>query len=369
MSDEPLRVALDILPLVGQPSGVGAACRGLLEALLERPDIELSTYAVARRAFLARREIPRAVPFRGRPVPTRLAQLGWQVARFPSAERVARPTDVLHGINFSVPPSRRAATVVTVHDLTALRFPELCTSATLRYPALVKSAVKRGAYVHVPSAFAGEEVISLLEVPRERVHVINWGVPPVAEPTMPSPIEPPYILSLGTVEPRKDYPTLVEAFHELSERDSTLRLVVAGADGWGTESLTEAVARRCLEDRVVRLGYVNEEERNALLWNASALAYPSVYEGFGFPPLEAMVAGVPVVASRVGGIAEIAGEAALLVAPREPGALAAGLRSVIEDGDLRRSLIESGRRRVRTLTWQEAAAKMVRLYRIASGRD
>ncbi|HET9091518.1 MAG TPA: glycosyltransferase family 1 protein [Acidimicrobiales bacterium] len=363
-----LTVALDVLPLVGQPSGVGAACRGLFEALVERPDVEVSAYAVTRRSFLARREVPRAVRFRGSPVPTSLVQRAWQLGGLPRAEQLARPADVVHGTNFAVPPSRRAATVVTVHDLTAARYPELCTRATLRYPALVRRAVDDGALVHVPSAFVRDEVVDLLGVPPDRVAVVAWGVPPVEEPTTTPPVEPPYVLALGTVEPRKDYPTLVEAFFELSAAEPELRLVVAGAEGWATGALTDAVSRRRLEDKVVRLGYVNEQERSALLWNASVLAYPSLYEGFGFPPLEAMAAGVPVVATRAGGVPEVVGEAALLVDPGDPASLAGAMRSALHDEVLRQRLVAAGRQRAGSFSWDRTAEEMVALYRAALGR-
>ncbi|MHB1986821.1 MAG: glycosyltransferase family 4 protein [Acidimicrobiales bacterium] len=356
-----IAVALDVLPLVGQPSGVGAACRGLVDALAGRPEIDLTGYAVARKAFLARRELPRTVGFRGTPVPTRLAEASWRLGRV-KAELVTGKADVVHGTNFVVPPSRRAGTVVTVHDLTSVRFPALCTAATLRYPALVRKAVDRGALVHVPSAFVRDEVVDLLEVPTEQVHVIGWGVPPVSLPSTAPPVAPPYILALGTVEPRKDYPSLVEAFGELRDRDPGLRLVVAGADGWATTALTDAIDRHRLESRVVRVGYVNEEERNALLWNASVLAYPSLYEGFGFPPLEAMIAGIPVVATRSGGVPGVVGDAAILVEPHEPGLLAAALWSVLADSGVAERLVAAGRNRVACFDWASTADQMMELY-------
>ncbi|MGH9296955.1 MAG: glycosyltransferase family 4 protein [Acidimicrobiales bacterium] len=357
-----LRVALDALPLAGQPSGIGAAARGLIEALVEREDVEVSTYAVARKAFTARREVPAGIRFRGLPMPTRLAQVAWQFGRFPKAETVAGAADVVHGTNYVVPPTRKAAAVVTVNDLTAVRYPELCTPVTLTYPALVRKAVSRGAFVHVPSDFVRDEVVQMLDVPDDVVRVVHWGIPPVPEPTTRPPVEPPYVLALGTVEPRKDYPTLVEAFHALSARTPGLRLVVAGADGWGAETLTGAVAARRLEDRVVRLGYVNEEERNSLLWNASALAYPSLYEGFGFPPLEAMSAGVPVVATRAGAVPQVVGNAAVLVPARDVAAFAEALGRALTDIGFRDQMIARGRERASLFSWARTADEMVGLY-------
>ncbi len=355
--------------MVGQPSGVGASCRGLVEALLADDEVELSAYAIARRAFQARREVPREVKFRGRPLPAPAVQVAWQSSRFPPAELFVRRSDVLHGTNFVVPPSTRSATVVTVHDLTALRYPELCTRATLRYPGLVRAAAQRGAVVHVPSSFVRSEVLELLELDEEIVKVVGWAVPPVAEPMLLPLVEPPFILALGTVEPRKDYPTLVEAFNELAAEDETLRLVIAGADGWGADALSRAVSARRLEDRVVRLGYVSDEERNSLLWHAAVLAYPSLYEGFGFPPLEAMTAGVPVVATRAGAVPEVVGDAALLVEARDAGGLAAGLREALRDRQVRDRLVVRGREHVSHLSWQRTAREMIEVYSFAAERS
>jgi glycosyltransferase involved in cell wall biosynthesis len=172
-----------------------------------------------------------------------------------------------------------------------------------------------------------------------------------------------YVLALGTIEPRKDMPLLVRAFDVVASHDPDVRLVVAGQDGWGVEAFTAAVAVARHRDRVVRLGWVTDEVRADLLAGATAFAFPSVYEGFGLPPLEAMAAGVPVVTTRTGALPETVGDAAILVEPRDADALAAALMSATTDDALRTALIERGRARAASYSWDKTTAAMVRLYR------
>jgi glycosyltransferase involved in cell wall biosynthesis len=176
----------------------------------------------------------------------------------------------------------------------------------------------------------------------------------------------PYLLALGAVEPRKDLPTLVKAFSEVARAHCDLELVVAGPDGWGAPAFAAAVAASEAASRVVRVGYLDDRERRQLLHGAVALAYPSLYEGFGFPPLEAMGAGVPVVATACGAVPEVVGPAALLVPPGDVAALAKALASVVEDAGLRAELIDAGRARVALFTWASAAASMIELYDAAA---
>jgi glycosyltransferase involved in cell wall biosynthesis len=274
--------------------------------------------------------------------------------------------DVVHGPNFVVPPAWRARELVTVHDLTVMRHPELCTDDTLEFPHLLRRALRRGAWVHTVSDFVRDEVIDLLSVPPDRVVVIPNGVtaapPGDAARGRTLATSERYILAIGTIEPRKDFPRLVDAFDRLAADQPDVKLVVAGPEGWGAEQFRRTVRRADHRDRVVRLGWVTDADRNALLRGATVFAYPSLYEGFGLPPLEAMSAEVPVVTTRTGGITEVVGDAAVLVPPGDTEALAAGLAKVLADEGLADDLRARGTANLARFSWDRTAAELGALY-------
>ncbi len=365
----PRHVALDLGPLAASPTGVGAFCRGLLGALRRREDVTVSGYAVALRSGAVRSLVEADLALHTWPLPARLVNLLWQHGAVPSGELVARgwtgpPVDAVHGTNFVVPPCRRAAEIVTVHDLTAVHHRELCAPASLAYPSLVRRAIGRGAFVHTHSRWVAAEVVALLDAPVDRVRAVPPGIEPrrsLGQLGSP-PLRWPYLLALGTVEPRKGYPTLVEAFGSFAREVPDVRLVIAGSDGWGSAAL-EAALRSCpVRRRIVRRGYIADDERDRMLAYAIALVYPSIYEGFGLPPLEAMAAGVPVVASDGGALPEVLGKAALLVPVGDAAALAAALVRVVEDDGLRVGLVERGLAHADAFGWDAAAAGMTALY-------
>ena len=343
---------------------------GILEALAARPDLDVSAFALTWRGRgLLHEQLPAGVRGVARPMAARPLRALWRRWDWPVVESWTGAVDVVHGTNFVVPPSRSAARIVTVHDLTPERHPELVHRASLAFPELVRRALARGAWVHTVSSFVAAEVVDRLGADPERVVTVAQGVPPVA----PAPAGAGarlagagrYVLALGTIEPRKDHPALVRAFDAVAATRPELRLVLAGPDGWGTDALAAALDRARNRARIVRLGYVDGAERAALLRDASVFAYPSRYEGFGLPPLEAMAVGVPVVATSAGSLPEVLGDAALFVRPGDDEALADALSRALDDDGLRARLVAAGTGQAGRYSWERCGAGLADLYRRA----
>ena len=357
-------VAIDATPLLGVRTGVGESVAGFLSAVSEAPDLAITGYGLSAHASggaLAARLPASVKPGRRVPIPATALLRSWARFDHPTAELWTGSVDVVHGTNFVVPPSRRAARLVTVHDLTPLRFPELCSPASLRYPALIRRAIEQGAAVHTVSQAMADDVMEHFDVGADRVHVIHNGVTPLPAPPHHDETGPPYILAIGTVEPRKGLPDLVAAFDRVADSVPELHLVIAGPAGWGEGALSAAIAGARHADRIRRVGWT--DERSSLIAGARVLAYPSLYEGFGLPPLEAMSLGVPVVATSAGAIPEVVGAAAVLVEPRDVPALAEALLVAVQDTATRDRLIACGAEQVQKFTWPRAGEQLARLYR------
>jgi glycosyltransferase involved in cell wall biosynthesis len=388
--ERPLRVALDGIPLVGPRTGVGVFCHELIRSLVVLPGLDVAVYAVTWRTRPEiRRELPTGGRLVGLPVPARAVNAAWRAGVDLPVELFVGRLDVVHGTNFVVPPARRAARVVTVHDLTPLHFPDMCEAETLAYPALVRRAVEGGAWVHTHSTHVRDEVIEAFDADPARVRAIAPGVPALRPPPAgahPGAAASPasgaparalpgaaagfgrYVLAVGTVEPRKDYPGLVRAFDALAPGRPDLGLVIAGRDGWGAQELDEAVASSPHRSRIARVGYMDDAELAAALDNAAVLAYPSRYEGFGLPPLQAMQRGVPVVATAAGALPEVLGDAALMVQPGDHAALAEAIGRLLDDPSASAALAEKGRARAGYFTWEKCASAMAGLYLDAADR-
>lgn len=346
----------------------------VLERLALVEDLHVTGLVISWRGRRAvTQALPAGVDARWLRFPARLAHELWQRIDQPSVGGF----DIVHGPNFVVPPARGGVELVTIHDFGPWRFPELVTPHSRSYPRLVDRAVRRGADVHCVSQFSADEAVELLGISRDRVHVVHNGLdasPSTGRLQPPDPARAqslaggPFVLALGTVEPRKDLPTLVHALSILRREHQDVRLVVAGPDGWGAEAFDASVVEFGVVDGVVRLGFVPEQDRVDLLAGALCLAYPSRYEGFGLPPLEAMAHRTPVVTTTAGSLPEVCGDAALLVEPGDAEAMADSIAQIINDQDVTARLVEAGEAQVERFSWDRASSELLALYRSLANR-
>ena len=348
-----VRVGYDAAPLLDAPTGVGRYA-GELARELEQRDVEVVRFAVSWSA-------PRTAGIRRWRVPAVAARAAWRRWERPSIERLTGPVDLVHATNFVLPAVRRAPGVVTVHDLSFFRSDTWPGGHRLR--DLVPWSVRRAAAVIVPTRAIGDEVLARLGVAEHRVRVTPEGVAPVFFGASPLGegalgrlgIPGPFVVAVGTIEPRKNLTTLLDAWRAASPALDGWRLVLAGPKGWGPE-LPETPG-------VIPIGWVGDETLPGLLAAAQIFVYPSLYEGFGLPPLEAMAAGTPAVVGRYSAAGEVLGDAAWLVDPLDAGGFADALRTLAGDDALRASYSVAGKAQAGGYTWARTAAATISAYR------
>jgi glycosyltransferase involved in cell wall biosynthesis len=356
---EPLRVAFDVGPLAGPRTGVGHAVAAMREALGGVVDLEVVEYVVSFRS-----QPPTGA--NRLPLPAMLAHRLWAIADRPRVDRYLGTPNVVHGTNYVVPPCR-AAQVVSVYDCWFLRHPMLANRAVRQGGRVLRRAIARGATVHACSASTASEITDLF--PGARVAMIPLAALPVPAPALEPPLPAfagwPFIAAIGTRERRKNLPVLVEAFGLLATEHDEMFLVLAGADGDDRPMVNAAIDRLdpATARRVIMTRRVDEPTRSWLLRNATVLAYPSLDEGFGFPLLDAMQVGVPIVASNRGSIPEVCGAAGLLCDPGDAVALANNLITAAFDSTVRAQLVSAGAARLGTFSWERCAADLAALYR------
>lgn len=369
-------VLFDYRPALVQRSGVGEYVHELASALVRQApeDARLHIFSSSYKDRLALSgDLTRPMVIaHDRKVPVRLLNWLWHRGGAPRAEWLAgNRLDVTHAAHPIRIPSRRAASVVTIHDLDFLDHPER-TSAEVRrdYAGLVERSARNADAVISSSRATADQIVRRLHVPAARVTVARPGVPPWARGARSQPrrANDP-MLFVGTLEPRKNVGALLEAYARLlGRRHDVARLLLAGRQTPAAAEWLQRIARPPLAGHVDVLGYVPDADRRALFERASLLVLPSWHEGFGLPVLEALALGVPVVVSDRGALPEVAGDAALYCDPGDADTLADAIARTLDDEESTTLRIERGRARVAAWSWDATAVTVWQVYRDAVAR-
>jgi glycosyltransferase involved in cell wall biosynthesis len=305
----------------------------------------------------------------------------WFRTRLPlPVDLFAGTPDLYHATDFILPPTFARKTVLTVHDLTFERDPDSAAPTLLRFlKRVVPASARKASHLIADSHATAADLISLYGIPRERITVIHSGVDARFFATTQEGArvrsayalgDEPFVLTVGTLQKRKNHLGLVRAFAQLLGRyDKPLNLIISGGKGWLYDEVLAEVARLGLEARVKFIGFAADADLPTLYRAAAVFAFPSLYEGFGLPPLEAMASGVPVVTSNVSSLPEVVGDTALSVDPRDTAALSAALERALTDGAWRAEASTRGVARARTFTWEKAGRELLTVYdRVLQGQ-
>ncbi len=279
-------------------------------------------------------------------------------------ELLPRRFDLLHSPDFIPPRLGAKRYVITIHDLAFLLYADIQTADSLRYYAgQIQQAVRQADHIIAVSHTTKNDIIHLLNVAPEKMTVIWEGIHPSFRVSRSHFAPDPYILFVGTIEPRKNIPNLLKGYAILKSRQKAVpKLVLAGQKGWLSEASFAAIESFGLQQEVVWLGSVPFEQLPALYNGATMLVYPSLYEGFGFPPLEAMACGTPVITSDRGALREVSGEAALYVEPEQPESIAEAMQQLLLNETLAQEMRIRGLEHVKQFTWEQTARQTLAVY-------
>lgn len=368
----PLRIGIDFTSASRERAGIGRYARELIRALSRLDHIHRYVLFVPRDAHpdLLRFDWSHNFTIRRAPLTERYLAALWHRARVPlPIEGFIGAVDVFYSPDFLLPPTFAARKLVTVHDLSYVRVPECFPVPLLNYlNRAVPPSLARADLILADAASTQNDLVEVYRVPREKIRVLYSGVESRFCPDVSAESRArvraltrgkPYILSVGTLQPRKNYTRLIHAFSSLQSLISNLQLVIAGGRGWMYEEIFETVSRLHLQDRVLFLDFVADEDLPALYAEALLFVYPSLYEGFGLPVAEAMACGTPVVCSNTSSLPEVAGDAALYFDPRDVDDIARTLYRALTDTTLRATLRARGLARVQQFTWERSARALL----------
>ncbi len=362
-----LQVALDASVIIGELGGPGVAFQHLLQRLSTRGDLQLSVFALGLKAGDLSVRVPKSVTHHQRNLPARLTRAMWRTSAWPSIRHLTGAVDLVHTMGGVIPPRGNMPMLVTVHDATPVTHEGLSSPAERSRLQSLRRAMDGGAIVHTPTEAVKADLVSFLGLEQQRIAVVPFAVPVLesrdqvgVDKWLPQGTDR-YVVALGAATPRKGYSYLIEAFQQLADEDPHLGLILIGRC-----TNEQRLDLRGLRhgNKIVHTGVLSSAEAATLLQSAAMLVHPSLSEGFGFPPLQAMAAGVPVIASDLPALREVAGDAALYARPRDAGALAHAMQVLLHNSALHRDLTIRGRRRVDAFGAESEAAQFAEIYRL-----
>ena len=386
-----LRIVIDYTPAVHQRAGIGRYTRGLVDALTrldadypQKAPHQYTLLILGRKgAHFAPASLPSNFRLRYVPLSDRWATILWYRLNLPLPVDVfTGRADLFHGPSFTLPPSLTPG-LLTVHDLSFLRYPQGAHPALLAW--LTKTVLRslgRARHVLADSQSTRADLVELMKVPPERIAVIGAGVEdrfqPVTDAVALARVRARYqlperfVLNVSTLEPRKNLTGLIAAFNRLTRTArepavADLHLVMAGGKGWLYEDIFSAAEASPVSERIHFTGFVADEDLPALYSLASLFSFPSHYEGFGIPVLEAMACGTPVICANNSSLPEVAGDAALLIEAADTQALVDAMHRLLIDPPLREELIRRGLEQAKQFTWEGAAKRLLEVYHQVAG--
>jgi glycosyltransferase involved in cell wall biosynthesis len=368
-----MRIGIDATALPPQPVGAGYYTINLIRALSQL-NTEHRFVVFAQRDRRALFEISEESPLEWVLVSDKnpAMRLIWEQAAFPGFAARYR-LDLLHSLHYTRPLRLPCKSVVTFHDMTYFLFPQLHGRVKrLFFPWAIRFSAGSADAIIAVSENSRQDAINLLGISPQRIFSVPLGVSerfhPIVDLSLLGRIREKYslpdhfILFVGLVEPRKNLSLLVESYKRLIDQGSSSPLVIVGRLGWMYESVLEEIEKSGLQDRVFFAGYIPIQDLPIVYNLADVFVYPSIYEGFGLPPLEAMACGTPVITSAVSSIPEHVGDAGILVAPNDAQALASAMAAVLSDQVLRKQLMEKGPKQASKFTWERTARETLQVY-------
>ncbi len=376
--DRSLRIGIDVTPAVTQGGGIGRYTRELVRALVKTPTQTKRDFVFISAKQPPKLPVPDPVP-RGPNITYRQAPLNqqwlyrlWHRLRIPAPVQLfSGPLDLFYSPDFVLPPvSGQIPTLLTVHDLSFVHFPDTFTPALVRYlNQVVPRSINRASHILADSRATKDDMVGIWSVPPQKITVLYSGVShsfrPVTDKERIKTMRQkyglgdwPYLFSVGTLQPRKNYELLIRAFKPITEK-YPLRMLIAGGKGWMIEQMLAEVEAQELENRVVFLGFVDDSDLPALYSEATLFLFASLYEGFGLPLLEAMACGVPVITSNASSLPEVAGEAAVQLPPDSPTLWTSAMLDLLDDASRRTGLVAEGFRQARRFTWSNSARQLL----------